>query len=72
MREILVAKFKRSRVAANFLLATGERKLFEGTGDRKWGCGIPISKAHLITNRNPGRNLLGHLLEEVRGNLSKK
>ena len=72
MREILIAKFKKNRVCSSFLLASGERTLFEGTGDRKWGCGIPISKANLITYRNPGRNLLGHLLEEVRGLLNKK
>ena len=57
MREILIEKFKRNRVCANFLLDTGTRKLFEGTGDRKWGCGFPISKANLITFENPGRNV---------------
>ena len=72
MREILIAKFQMNRVCLNFLLATGERSLFEGTGDKRWGCGIPLAKAHLITNRNPGRNLLGHLLEEVRRSLQNK
>ena len=72
MREILVAKFTRNRACTNFLLSTGERTLFEGTGDKKWGCGIPIAKAHLISHRNPGRNLLGHLLEEVRRSLKDK
>ena len=71
MREILIAKFKSNRVCSSYLLATGERKLFEGTGDKRWGCGIPISKAHLISHKNPGRNLLGHLLEEVRRALKK-
>ena len=67
MREILVEKFRSNRSCCNFLLSTGDRVLIEGTGDKKWGCGIPISKAHLITLKNPGRNLLGELLKEVRG-----
>ena len=48
MREILIAKFKRNRICSSFSLATGERTLFEGTGDKKWGCRIPIAKAHQI------------------------
>ena len=72
MREILLAKFQRNRVCSNFLLSTGDRTLFEGTGDKRWGCGIPISKAQLISFKNPGRNLLGHLLEEVRKVLQGK
>ena len=55
MREILLEKFRRNQVCAKALLATGERALFEGTGDKKWGCGFPISKANLITFKNPGR-----------------
>ena len=66
MREVLIAKFKSNRACLNYLVGTGQRSLFEGTGDRKWGCGIPISKANLITFKNPGRNLLGHMLEETR------
>ena len=69
MREILVAKFSRNKTCKSFLLATGDRTLFEGTGDKRWGCGIPIAKAHLVTFKNPGRNILGKLLEEVRRNL---
>ena len=69
MREILMTKFKKNKSCMDFLLATGERDLFEGTGDKKWGCGIPISKAQMISQKNPGRNLLGHMLEEVRRTL---
>ena len=72
MREILTEKFRRNRACSSFLLANGDRTLFEGTGDKRWGCGIPISKAHLITHRNPGRNLLGLLLMEIRKDLMKK
>ena len=70
MKDILMVKFSRNRSCKAFLLTTGDRTLFEGTGDKRWGCGIPISKANLITFRNPGRNILGHLLEEVRRELS--
>ena len=72
MREILTEKFKRNKFCAQFLAATGDRALFEGTGDKKWGCGFPISRAHLISFKNPGRNVLGKLLEEVRRGLLKK
>ena len=72
MREILIANFKTNKICLNFLIGTGQRSLFEGTGDRKWGCGIPISKAHLISFKNPGRNLLGLLLEETRRLLNAK
>ena len=72
MREILIEKFKRNKLCKQFLLETGERSLFEGTGDKFWGCGLPISKADQISYKNPGRNLLGHLLEEVRRLISTK
>ena len=43
MREILIEKFTRNKFCMQFLLNTGNRALFEGTGDRFWGCGLPIS-----------------------------
>ena len=72
MREILLEKFSRNGKCAEFLLGTRERVLFEGTGDRKWGCGLPISKSNLITFKNPGKNVLGHLLEQIRRHLTTK
>ena len=69
MLEVLTEKFRQSRVCSEALLKTGDKKLFEGTGDKRWGCGIPISRAKDITFKNPGRNLLGLLLERVRQNL---
>ena len=44
MTEILRAKFDTVNICRQFLLDTGTKRLYEGTGDRKWGCGIPISK----------------------------
>ena len=72
MLEILYEKFKQDKFCRETLLKTGERKLFEGTGDKRWGCGIPISKAKNITFKNPGRNLLGLQLEKVRGDIRPK
>ena len=67
MKEILLDKFTRNRFCRQILLSTGNKRLFEGTGDKRWACGIPISKAATITlNNNPGRNLLGLILESVR------
>ena len=72
MREILYEKFKQSDFCRQFLLSTGDRRLFEGTGDRRWACGIPISKSHLISFKNPGKNLMGLMLEEVRRDIRPK
>ena len=72
MREILMVKFNSNRFCKQFLLGTGKAKLFEGTGDRRWGCGIPISKADQISFRNPGKNILGHMLESVREEIRPK
>ena len=72
MREILYEKFKQSETCKQVLIDTGNRRLFEGTGDRQWVCGIPISKAHLISFENPGKNLMGRMLEEVRRDLKPK
>ena len=67
MKEILIVKFSTIPFCNDFLLnITGTRRLIQGTGDRRWGCGIPISKHWLITLKYPGKNILGHLLEEVR------
>ena len=72
MKEILTEKFSTLEFCTNFLLSTGTKRLLEGTGDRKWGCGIPISKYWLITLKCPGKNILGHLLGEVREEIRPK
>ena len=49
MKEILMVKFNSNRFCKQFLLGTGKAKLFEGTGDKRWRCGIHISKEeHVI------------------------
>ena len=54
MREILIHKFQRNKICAQALLATGERVLFEGTGDRKWGCVYPFPKLTRFHSRTQG------------------
>ena len=55
MLEVLIKKFKQNPFCKEILLKTGDRKLFEGTGDRRWGCGIPIAKVEQISFKNPGK-----------------
>ena len=43
IHEIVLEKFKTIRYCKQFLLGTGSAKLFEGTGDKRWGCGIPLA-----------------------------
>ena len=66
--EILIEKISRNSFCKKFLIETGERALFEGMGDRTWGCGFLISKADQISFKNPGKNLI----KEVRNLLVKK
>ena len=72
MREILLIKFTSVPYCKQFLINTGNTKLFEGTGDRKWGSGIPLAKADQITLKNPGKNLLGVILESIREEIRPK
>ena len=72
MREILLLKFTTDKFCNQFLLGTKNNRLFEGTGDKKWGCGIPIAKFDQITLKNPGRNILGNLLESIREEIRPK
>ena len=55
MLEVLIEKFKQNPFCKEILLKTGDRKLFEGTGDRRWGCGIRIAKVEQISFKNPGK-----------------
>ena len=64
--DILYDKFTRNHYCRNFLLATGQKKLYEATGDRKWACGIPLSKISSLTKNQPGENRMGKKLESAR------
>ena len=68
---ILEDKFTRNHYCRDFLIATGNKKLFEATGDRKWACGIPLSKIDTLTATPPGENRMGKKLERVREKIKK-
>ena len=63
---IILDKFTRNSYCRDFLLATGDKTLYEATGDRKWACGIPLSKIDTLTATPPGENRMGKKLEKVR------
>ena len=64
--EILVIKFTTNPYCKQALLATGNRKLFEATGDRVWACGLPLAKIQELTLPPPGKKHTGVALEKVR------
>ena len=70
--EILIIKFKTNKHCREVLLATGNRKLFEATGDRFWACGLPLAKIHELTIPAPGRNCTGKTVEAVRDIIKKE
>ena len=65
--EILIIKFKTNKHCREVLLATGNRRLFEATGDRVWACGLLLAKIHELTLPPLGRNRTGETVEKVRG-----
>ena len=69
LEDILLDKCTRNQYCRDFLISTGEKKLFEATGDRKWACGIPLSKIDTLTASPPGENRMGKKLESVRSKI---
>ena len=47
--KILIMKFTQNPYCKGALLATGDRLLFEATGDRTWACGLPLAKIQELT-----------------------
>ena len=72
MKDIVKAKFGQNEKIKKTLVETEKMKLCEGTGDRYWGCGLPIAKsASIDLKKLPGKNKLGSILMEVRSELKK-
>ena len=67
LEEILIIKFTTNENCRKALLATGNRMLFEATGDKTWSCGLPLAKIHELALPPPGKNRTGTALEKVRG-----
>ena len=63
---ILVIKFSDNQYCKKALLATGNKKLFEATGDRLWACGLPLTRIQELTDPPIGKNRTGKSLEKVR------
>ena len=73
MKSIVKAKFSQNEKIKSELINTKDMILCEGTGDRFWGCGVPISKSSQINSKKmPGKNKLGNILMEVRKEMLKK
>ena len=72
LMEILIIKFKTNELCRTCLLETGQRKLFEATGDRVWACGLPLAKIHELKLPTPGKKRTGEALEKVRSTLNAK
>ena len=64
--EILIIKFSTNKHCREVLLATGNRKLFEATGNKFWACGLPLAKIQELSIPAPGRNHTGETVEKVR------
>ena len=73
MLDLLRVKFKKNQQQRKALIDTGDKVLVEFTRDRKWGCGLPLSKmAETKVDKLPGKNLLGDLLNKVRDELGQE
>ena len=73
MKDLVAAKFNQNEDLKRKLLATGNKKLFECTEDKFWGCNVPISKAKTLDPKQmQGKNVFGNILMDVRKKMSKK
>ena len=70
--DILIIKFTDNTHCKEVLLATGNRRLFEATGDKTWACGLPLARIHELTLPPPGKNRTGETVEKVRELLKGK
>ena len=61
-----MVKFSTNRHCKQALLATGDCRLFEATGDRVWASGLPLTRIHELTLPTPGKNRTGEAVEKAR------
>ena len=72
MTGILIEKYKQNETFRNAIHETEDKKLFEATKDREWGCGLPLSLAkNTKSSYFPGKNLLGEAMTIVRDMVNK-
>jgi ribA/ribD-fused uncharacterized protein len=61
------AKFNQNPSLMKFLKDTGDRKIIEARKDDKfWGAGLDIKSKDLLSNKLPGKNVLGNILMKIR------
>ena len=74
MKTGLLAKFKQNSHLKHWLMATGKKKLIEGSkSDLFWGVGMSHKDPKILNSDNwpqEATNMLGKLLEDVRSELS--
>ena len=70
--EIVKAKFSQNLALADALVATEGLTLFEATRDSHYGCGLPLSLAHQIDKKTPGKNVGGEILMQVRDEIIRE
>lgn len=68
----IYAKFSQNLDLGRLLLATGNRQLYEATGDMEYGCGIGLKSSKWETKDWDGVNTCGNLLMKVREELVGK
>lgn len=52
------------------LINTRGFKLEEATHDKYWGTGVPVYSREFRNPKYPGKNIMGHMLEEIREEFS--
>jgi hypothetical protein len=72
MHGVLLHKYRQNPDLRNFLLATGNKTIFEASPhDKLWGSGLSLSNKYCLDqDKHPGDNLLGQLLMSVRDQLA--
>ena len=63
-------KFETDPVAKQFLLDTGNTTLAEAGPDTTWGTGVKLNDDNVCClDKCPGKNELGKILQQIRGEL---
>lgn len=68
---VIYDKFSQNPDLGRLLLASGNRQLYEATGEKDYGCGIGLKSSKWITNDWDGMNTCGNLMK-VRDELAGK
>lgn len=69
MEDLLRCKFTQNESLAHALVKTEGLELHEATSDRKWGTGAELSSKSLLNGLWEGQDLLGQMIEKIRGEL---